>query len=377
VAEEPKPLAFNEKDDARESFLVKYGPDSGGLLRYPLDLVDQSPHYIIFYPLVREGSRLGEIFKNTGGQVFDKSSQNGQQPKNATEQSAALGAGIGAGLGIAEQLTKGGGKNAGGVTLGGILGSVVSVIAKGAIGGAAGGAIGALSGSQELYTGAGGIALQMPENKMSSGYRATWDAQEMGTLLGAIGAGNRSLLGAANPLSPDNMKLALRSGGKLSKVLSDNALDVNKVLESNTKSVPNPYKEQFFKSMSNRTFMFEYNFAPRSLKEAETIFTRRSGGGGDNMGIIQKFAYHMHPELRDSGYFFNYPSEFSIVYYHAGKENPFVRKISTCVLTNMTVDYGSDTGFTTFQEGMPTHATMRLEFLELELMTAQRVYQGF
>ena len=52
-----------------------------------------------------------------------------------------------------------------------------------------------------------------------------------GALLGAIGAGNRSLLGAANPLSPDNMKLALRSGGKLSKVLSDNALDVNKVLE--------------------------------------------------------------------------------------------------------------------------------------------------
>lgn len=367
--------AFVEpKDTARESYTQKYGIGSGGLLRYPLDLVDQSPHYIIFYPLVREGSRLGENFKNSGGQVFDQSSENRQQPKNATEQSAALGAGIGAGLGIAEQLTNGGGKNAGGVSLLSKLGSVVAKTVGGAI---AGGVIGKLSGSQELYTGAGGIALQMPENKMSSGYRATWEAQEMGTLLGAIGAGNRSLLGAANPLSPDNMKLALRSGGKLSKVLSDNALDVNKVLESNTKSVPNPYKEQFFKSMSNRTFMFEYNFAPRSLKEAETIFTRRSGGGGDNMGIIQKFAYHMHPELRDSGYFFNYPSEFSIVYYHAGKENPFVRKISTCVLTNMTVDYGSDTGFTTFQEGMPTHATMRLEFLELELMTAQRVYQGF
>ncbi len=355
---EPLPLAFNEKDAAREAFNSKFGVGSGGLLRYPLDLTDQSPHYIIFYPLVREGSRLGENFKNTGGQVFDKSSQNGQQPGKATAQSAALGAGIGTGLGIAEQLAKGGGKNAGGVTLGGILGSVTSVIAKGVIGGAAGGAIGALSGSQELYTGAGGIALQMPENKMSSGYKATWKPDEMGALLGAIGAGNQSLLGAINPLSPDNMKLALRSGGKLSKVLSDNAVDVNKVLESNTKSVTNPYKEQF-------------------LKEAEAIFSRRTAAGGDNMGIIQKFAYHMHPELRDSGYFFNYPSEFSIVYYHAGKENQYVRKISTCVLTGMTVDYGSDTGFTTFKEGMPTHATMRLEFLELELMTAQRVYQGF
>lgn len=370
-------LTFGETDPARESHIVKYGPKSGGLLRYPLDLIEASPHYIIFYPVVREGSRLGENFKNSGGQVFDKSAENGVKPENATATAAALGAGIGTGLGIAEQLAKGGGKNAGGVTLGGILGSIVSVIAKGAIGGAAGGAIGALSGSQELYTGAGGIALQMPENKMSSGYKANWKADEMGTLLGAIGSGNQSLLGAINPLSTDNMKLALRSGGKLSKVLSDNALDVNKVLESNTKTVTNPYKEQFFKSMENRSFMFEYNFAPRNLKEAQTIFSRRTAAGGDNMGIIQKFAYHMHPELRDSGYFFNYPSEFSIVYYNAGKENPYVRKISTCVLTGMTVDYGSDTGFTTFQEGMPTHATMRLEFLELELMTAQRVYQGF
>jgi hypothetical protein len=374
---ESKPLTFSDRDAARDAHTQKYGIGAGGLLRYPLDLTDQSPHYIIFYPLVREGSRLGENFKNTGGQVFDKSSQNGQQPGNATAQSAALGAGIGTGLGIAEQLANGGGKNAGGVTLGGILGSITSVIAKGAIGGAAGAAVGALSGSQELYTGAGGIALQMPENKMSSGYKATWKDGEMGALLGAIGAGNQSLLGAINPLSPDNMKLALRSGGKLSKVLSDNALDVNKVLESNTKSVTNPYKEQFFKSMENRSFVFEYNFAPRSLKEAEAIFSRRTAAGGDNMGIIQKFAYHMHPELRDSGYFFNYPSEFSIVYYHAGKENQYVRKISTCVLTGMSVDYGSDTGFTTFKEGMPTHATMRLEFLELELMTAQRVYQGF
>jgi hypothetical protein len=212
---------------------------------------------------------------------------------------------------------------------------------------------------------------------MSAGYRATWKEGEMGTLLGAIGAGNQSLLGAMNPLSTDNMKLALRSGGKISKVLSDNALDVNKVLESTTKTVTNPYKEQFFKSMSNRSFIFEYNFAPRSEAEAKAIFNRTTGGKGDSMGIIQKFAYHMHPELKDSGYFFNYPSEFTIVYYHAGKENQFVRKISTCVLTNMTIDYGSDTGFTTFDNGMPTHATMRLEFLELELMTAQRVNQGY
>ena len=366
---------FIAEDKARQSHIQKYGMNSGSALRYPMDLESESPHYVVFYPLVREGSRLGEAFKNTGGQVFDTSQQNRQQPENATAQTAALGAGIGAGLGIAEQLTNGGGKNAGGVSLVSRLGSVIG---KTLGGGLVGGAIGALSGNQELYTGAGAIALQMPENKVSAGYKANWRDQDMGALLGAIGAGNRSLLGAMNPLSPDNMKLALRSGGKISKVLSDNALDVNKVLESTTKTVTNPYKEQFFKSMDNRSFVFEYNFAPKNEQEAKEVFNRfREGAAGDKMGIIQKFAYHMHPELRDSGYFFNYPSEFTIVYYHAGKENQFVRKISTCVLTNMTVDYGSDTGFTTFENGMPTHATMRLEFLELELMTAQRVFQGY
>jgi hypothetical protein len=368
-------LKFTPTDKARQAHVQKYGIDSGSALRYPLDLESESPHYVIFYPLVREGSRLGESFKNSGGQVFDLSSENRQQPKNSTAQTAALGAGIGAGLGIAEQLANGGGKNAGGVSLLSRLGSVVG---KTLGGGLVGGAVGALLGNQELYTGSGAIALQMPENKMTAGYKANWKDRDMGTLLGAIGAGNQSLLGAMNPLSPDNMKLALSSGGKISKVLSDNALDVNKVLESTTKTVANPYKEQFFKSMDNRSFVFEYNFAPKNEQEAMVVFNRfREGAQGDRMGIIQKFAYHMHPELRDSGYFFNYPSEFTIVYYHAGKENEFVRKISTCALTNMTVDYGSDTGFTTFDNGMPTHATIRLEFLELELMTAQRVFQGY
>lgn len=361
-------------EDPRDAHAQKYGLNSGSALRYPSDIETESPHYVVFYPLVREGSRLGENFKNTGGQVFDTSQENRQQAENATAQTAALGAGIGAGLGIAEQLTNGGGKNAGGVSLAQRLGSVFG---KTLGGGLAGAAVGYLSGNQKLYTGAGAIALQMPENKISAGYKANWREQDMGALLGAIGAGNQSLLGAMNPLSPDNMKLALRSGGKLSKVLSDNALDVNKVLESTTKTVTNPYKEQFFKSMDNRSFVFEYNFAPKNEEEALTVFNRTRGTAGDKMGIIQKFAYHMHPELRDSGYFFNYPSEFTIVYYHAGSQNQYVRKISTCVLTNMTVDYGSDTGFTTFKNGMPTHATMRLEFLELELMTAQRVFQGY
>ena len=65
-----------------------------GAIRYPLDLEDQSPHYIIFYPLVREDSRLGKSFKNAGAAVFDKSAENVTDPKLATKVAAAQGAGI-------------------------------------------------------------------------------------------------------------------------------------------------------------------------------------------------------------------------------------------------------------------------------------------
>jgi hypothetical protein len=42
----------------------------------------------------------------------------------------------------------------------------------------------------------------------------------------------------------------------------------------------------------------------------------------------------------------------------------------------MAIDYGSE-GFTTFADGVPTEATIRLEFVELETLTAERIEKGF
>jgi hypothetical protein len=249
------------------------------------------------------------------------------------------------------------------------LGKVTGVIGKGALGGAAGAAAGGAAAlafdEQNVLEGAGGIALQISE-RVSSQYRAGWREGELGTLAGSVASGNRSLLEAANPFSPENIRLGLRSAGAVAKVLGNEA---ENIIAATSKTVKNPYKEQLFSSMDNRRFTFDYVFAPRNEQEAKAVFDKQEG-------IIQKFAYHMHPELSASGYFFNFPSEFSIIYYYAGKENPYVRKISTCVLTNMSVDYGAE-GFTTFANGMPSYATMRLEFLELELLTTQRILQGF
>jgi hypothetical protein len=44
----------------------------------------------------------------------------------------------------------------------------------------------------------------------------------------------------------------------------------------------------------------------------------------------------------------------------------------------MTIDYGAE-GFTTFQDtgGMPTEATIRLEFTELETLNNNRIQAGY
>ena len=41
--------------------------------------------------------------------------------------------------------------------------------------------------------------------------------------------------------------------------------------------------------------------------------------------IIQTFKEHMHPELSKGGYFYIYPSEFEIVYYH---NNCIIEKVT-------------------------------------------------
>lgn len=362
------PKKFTAIDPARQEFAKRNTIKTS--IRYPLNLEEESPHYVVFYPLVRENSRAGQLLKKTGrAKEFDKSQQNTTQPGKQGEALAAAGMGTGAALGIADALKNAGGANASNSFLSGMVGKVLGVLGRGALGGAtgaaAGGAVSLAFDEQAVLEGAGGIALQISE-RLSSQYRAGWQEGELGTLAGSVASGNRSLLEAAYPFSPENIRLGLRSAGKVAQVLGSNS---ENIIAATTKQVTNPYKEQLFKSMDNRRFTFDYVFAPRNEAEAAAVFDKSNG-------LIQKFAYHMHPELSASGYFFNFPSEFSIIYYYAGKENPYVRKISTCVLTNMSVEYGAE-GFTTFANGMPSYATMRLEFLELELLTTQRVIQGF
>ena len=137
----------------------------------------------------------------------------------------------------------------------------------------------------------------------------------------------------------------------------------------------NPYMEVLFDAMALRTFTYNFKFAPKN--ENETLEVQK---------IIQVFRFHMAPELRGGqSRFLGLPSQFDIHYMYQpmgngqssnADVNHYYNKIATCVLTNCTVNYTPD-GVKSFADGAPTQMTMTLTFKETEMITKEKVNQGF
>ena len=366
------------------------------ILRYPIDLATDEggepdfnahPHWVVFYPLVRSTDKRARGLNTSD--VFVQEDQNRLDPANSGAAVAAAGAVVGAKTGAGSSLVKSlssqGGSTIAGATasekvlssVGDGLGKLGNVLLGGALGAAAGGTAGYLAGKSQrnakLLMGSKAIALHVSE-KISATYGANWEQTDLGGFIGAAASGNMGMSTILN-LSQGESDLGqygLRKMAKVSGLVEGDRL-LN-TIEATSKKVENPYKEQLFKNMEFRKFAFDYKFMPRSREEALEILSNDT----QNAGIIHTFLRHMHPERTDGGLFLHYPSEFLIVYYYQGNENSFVRKISNCALTNMSIDYGAE-GFTTFQDsdGLPSEISIRLEFLELEALTYERIEKGF
>jgi len=145
----------------------------------------------------------------------------------------------------------------------------------------------------------------------------------------------------------------------------------------------NPYMEVFFGGMELRTFQYNFTFAPKNEDETKDV-----------KKIIEIFRFHMAPELQGENMrYLTLPSTFDIhyMYQHSvtrtgrrgtkatvdrAEENNFYNKIATCVLTNVAVDYAPN-GVKSFADGAPTAITMSLSFTETEILTKERIDQGF
>lgn len=201
------------------------------------------------------------------------------------------------------------------------------------------------------------IALYIP-NQLSARYSTQWgeeDTAAFSALSKGAGEISRAMSGEPN-----------RTGGVAGEVLTSLALDkgpMGKEMGIAAGMASNPKKEQAFKQVDFRTFTFEYNFAPRSIAEASNV-----------LEIIKTFKYHMHPEYKSSDAFlYIYPSEFDITYYKGTDENLNLHRHTSCVLTEVNVNYTPNGVFNTFANGMPTQINVSLTFRELMLLSKETI----
>lgn len=168
--------------------------------------------------------------------------------------------------------------------------------------------------------------------------------------------------------------------GLSTKIVRMLATNASKDIQLLTRTSKNAKKDFLFKDVAQRTFNFHYNFAPQTPKEAEEVAR-----------IIYMFKLFSHPELI-SGYdnfLYLYPAEFDIIYGFKQldqngnelgsleQENPYLHKISSCVLRAMTVNYAPGHSFQTLRRGEPCMLTMELAFAEIESLHQGRIEQGY
>ena len=130
--------------------------------------------------------------------------------------------------------------------------------------------------------------------------------------------------------------------------------------------------ELAFKGVDKRAFSYTFKMIPRNAQEADEI-----------RKIIFAFKSNMLPEFKDgvrNGCEMIMPNTFDIEYMYNGKENDYLHKISTCVLEGLDVTQGGSRykTFTANEQGAPpVETSITLNFRELELITRERVHEGF
>jgi hypothetical protein len=130
----------------------------------------------------------------------------------------------------------------------------------------------------------------------------------------------------------------------------------------------NPNQQVLFDGIDFRTYQLAFTFTPYSKQEAETVAQ-----------IIKMFKVHAAPRLLEGaggGMFFIPPSTFTPTFRFRGQINKKISQVTESVITNINVDYAPQ-GFSAHTDGAPVQTTLTIDFRELELITSQKVEQGF
>lgn len=167
----------------------------------------------------------------------------------------------------------------------------------------------------------------------------------------------------------------------LSNIIGSDNVNLVDAMNRRKAQAPNKFKEQTFKGVGRRSFSFEWELSPRSREDALRIYS-----------IIYAFKKFSHPSRTEGGLFLNYPAQFKIGFYTKSVLNDFLFRIALCGCTKCEVTYGGEdltffrdfagvsSPFTNqnFHYGAPSNTVkLSLEFTEMELLTQERIKQGY
>jgi hypothetical protein len=226
------------------------------------------------------------------------------------------------------------------------------------------------------------IALYLPPN-VQDDYSVSYTPHRTG-MLGFLAASGGGIIGAWN--NNDLEKIARIAGGAVlgfvEYAAKKAALGAAEFISSSEGGeelfnkafgkADNPHMEVMFDKPEMREFTYSFTFMPRNEGERDDV-----------QRIIQMFRFHMAPELRsDHNRFLTLPSEFDIHYMYQAEdgkasENDYYNRISTCVLTNCKVDYSPGQKVASHDDGSPVRITMALTFKETEMITKERINEGY
>lgn len=217
------------------------------------------------------------------------------------------------------------------------------------------------------------IDLYMPPQIQTS-YSADWGQEELGVLGSATDALNGltnidswyDAKNAWNVVKNTLKESAIRTAA--SAVQAITPLNFETLRKTATSTIANPYMEVLFNGVQNRTFSFTFKMIPRNEREQRSV-----------KAIVDEFKFHRAPEFKYGGQtnYMIFPSEFDIQFLTRGVENDWLFKISTCALTNMTVNYSPEGQYAAHSDGAPFATELTLEFTELEILTKESHRKGY
>lgn len=367
-----------------------------GQFQYPSDLYTNSKeyggNYVIFYINVAEDSRIlsvdneptvnpEDVTPRLQGDMAANNYNTAQTVAGAAGPMALAGLAAGTATGISSAYRAAVNVRATAASAGitsvsklGVASAAGGAFLRNVAVGTAAGAAPGVAGGLAVSLAAGGkmgrqqkrlkkaIALHMP-NDFSIRYTMDWQSDDTAAFQMAA-AGATEMVKAINPLASSNM---LNTVGAIAASVALSKGPGGSAMSAATGLAANPKKENLFKSVNFRTFSFDYKFYPRNESEATIV-----------MNIIKQFKLHMHPEYKDTNNFlFIYPSEFDIFYYNNNSENLKLHRHTSCVLTDMNINYTPNQMFTSFANGMPTHIDVTLNFKEMAILTKTEIALGF